>query len=268
MPSPPITPEAIIKRYGEMREADPDRPVVLNLGQGVAWDGWYGRGTRTNHPEDYPEYVRGCDIASFDIYPACHGNEAVAGKLWYVPYGVERLRTWAGPSRPVWCCIETTGIDNVSRKATPDQIRAEVWMALIRGAKGLIYFSHQFKPTFIEAGLLADEAVAREVARTNRRIHELAPVLNSPDVPGAVEVVAADPSVPVASLVKRHDDIVYVFVASLREGEAEVRFRMKEGADAEAEVLDESRSLHAPDGEWTDRFTGYQVHLYRVRPRG
>ena len=24
---------------------------MLNLGQGVAWDGWYGRGTRTNHPE-------------------------------------------------------------------------------------------------------------------------------------------------------------------------------------------------------------------------
>ena len=48
---------------------------MLNLGQGVAWDGWYGRGVRTNHPEDYAEYVKGCDIASFDIYPASHENE-------------------------------------------------------------------------------------------------------------------------------------------------------------------------------------------------
>ena len=31
-------------------------------------------------------------------------------------------------------------------------------MALIHGADGIIYFAHQFKPKFIEAGLLADEA--------------------------------------------------------------------------------------------------------------
>ena len=75
-----------------MRKADPDRPVMLNLGQGVAWDGWYGRGVRTNHPEDYAEYAKGCDIASFDIYPACHDNAEVAGKLWYVARGVDRLQ--------------------------------------------------------------------------------------------------------------------------------------------------------------------------------
>ena len=90
---------------------------MLNLGQGVAWDGWYGRGVRTNHPEDYPEYVKGCDIVSFDIYPACHENKEVAGKLWYVPKGVDRLRQWTGGRKDVWCCIETTRIDNSDRKA-------------------------------------------------------------------------------------------------------------------------------------------------------
>ena len=43
--------------------------MLLNLGQGVAFDNYIGRGVRRNHPEDYPEYVKGCDIASFDIYP-------------------------------------------------------------------------------------------------------------------------------------------------------------------------------------------------------
>jgi len=64
---PPIPANTIIASYQKIREADPSRPVMLNLGQGVAWDGYYGRGVRTNHPEDYPEYLRGCDIASFDI---------------------------------------------------------------------------------------------------------------------------------------------------------------------------------------------------------
>jgi hypothetical protein len=45
--------------YRRIRAADPTRPVLLNLGQGAAWDGWHGRGVRSNHPEDYPEYVRG-----------------------------------------------------------------------------------------------------------------------------------------------------------------------------------------------------------------
>ena len=73
---PPILPEKIVESYERIRAADPTRPVLLNLGQGVAWDGYYGRGVRTNHPEDYPEYVKGCDIASFDIYPVAHDNAA------------------------------------------------------------------------------------------------------------------------------------------------------------------------------------------------
>src|SRR5215218_3107517 len=80
---PPIPPERIVENYKRMKAADPGRPVLLNLGQGVAWDNWIGRGVRRNHPEDYPKYVKGCDIASFDIYPAVHDSPEVAGKLEY-----------------------------------------------------------------------------------------------------------------------------------------------------------------------------------------
>ena len=48
----------------------------------MAWDDYIGRGIRRNHPEDYAEYVRGSDIASFDIYPEAHDSPAVAGRLW------------------------------------------------------------------------------------------------------------------------------------------------------------------------------------------
>ena len=36
---PPIPPARIVEGYRKIRQADPDRPVLLNLGQGVAWDG-------------------------------------------------------------------------------------------------------------------------------------------------------------------------------------------------------------------------------------
>jgi hypothetical protein len=62
---------------------------MLNLGQGVAWDGLYGRGVRTNKPEDYLEYVRAGDFVSFDIYPVVHESPEVVGKLWYVGLGTQ-----------------------------------------------------------------------------------------------------------------------------------------------------------------------------------
>ena len=67
------------------RKSADTRPVMLNLGQGVAWDNWYGRGTRTNKPEDYPQYVKAGDIVSFDIYPVVHESKEVAGGI--VPLG-------------------------------------------------------------------------------------------------------------------------------------------------------------------------------------
>src|SRR6185437_14968795 len=123
---PPIKPEEIVASYQRIHAADPSRPVLLNLGQGVAWDNYIGRGVRRNHPEDYPEYVKGCDIASFDIYPVVHEKPEVSGKLEFVGNGVERLRRWAGPERPVWNCIECTHISNTQKKASPQQVRSEV----------------------------------------------------------------------------------------------------------------------------------------------
>jgi hypothetical protein len=261
---PPIPAADIVARYSETRRADPDRPVLLNLGQGVAWDGYFGRGVRTNHPEDYPEYVKGCDIASFDIYPATHERPEIAGNLWYVPQGVERLRQWTSGGKDVWCCIETTRIENERRKPTVEQVRSEVWMALIHGARGIIYFAHEFKPRFIEAGLLSDEAMARGVTEINRQIRELAPVLNSPDPAGVVTIASANDQVPIRSLVKQYAGRTYLFAVAMRDGETTAKFALPGTGRAHVEVLGEGRAIDAGGTAWEDRFAGYQVHLYQI----
>lgn len=238
---------------------------MLNLGQGVAWDAWHGRGVRTNHPEDYPEYVKGCDIASFDIYPAVHQNDSVRGSLWYVAHGVSRLRRWTADRKIVWNCIECTRIGNPNIKPTPHQVRAEVWMAIIHGSRGLIYFVHQFKPTFIEAGLLADAAMLDAVTSLNRQIRSLAAVINSPTVKDAATVKSSAPHVPVHMMVKRHGGATYLFAVSLYHEETDAVFQVAGAQDANAaDVLGEGRSLPVEKGRFTDRFRGYDVHLYRL----
>ena len=200
---PPIAPEKVITDYHRIQTADPSRPVMLNLGQGVAWDGWYGRGARGHHPEDYPEYVKGCDIASFDIYPVNHDSKEVSNNLWFVANGVKRLVQWTGGEKPVWNCIECTRIGKVDRKPTPQQVRCEVWMSLVHGSRGLIYFVHQFKPKFREAALLDDSDMLAAVTALNRQIAELAPVLNSPSITNAATAQTDNAAVPVALMVKR-----------------------------------------------------------------
>jgi hypothetical protein len=260
---PPIKPETIVERYARMRADDPTRPVLLNLGQGVAWDNYIGRGVRRNHPEDYSEYVKGCDIASFDIYPAVHDQPEVAGKLEFVAKGVERLRRWTPAEKIVWNCIECTHISNADVKPTPHQMRAEVWMSLIHGSKGLIYFVHQFKPTFKEAALLDDPEMLKAVTAINHQIRELAPALNSSTV---TNVLAVTSSTPVATMVKRHGEHLYIFAVEMSNQPAHFGFKIAEQIkNTNVEVLGSSRTIFLRNGEFSDDFKPYDVNLYRIR---
>ena len=263
---PPILPKKIIDDYYKIQQADPTRPVILNLGQGVAWDGYYGRGVRTNHPEDYPEYIKGCDIASFDIYPAVHSKPEVAGNLWFVANGVERLIKWADGKKVVWNCIECTRISNPEKKATPHQVKCEVWMSIIHGSMGLIYFVHEWQPRFDESALLHDAGMLSAVTAINRQITELAPVLNSPTIEDAASVSSSNEAVPVDMMVKKHDGATYLFAAGMRSDKTTATFTLlhTEGVKT-VEVIGENRTIALNDDVFKDDFKAWDVHLYRTK---
>jgi len=266
---PPITPEKVLADYRKQRGADPSRPVLLNLGQAVAWDNYIGRGVRRNHPEDYPRYAEGCDIASFDIYPVVHDAPEISGKLEYVARGMARLVEWTGGKKPVWSCIECTHISNAQKKASPAQVRAEVWMALVRGARGLIYFVHQFKPSFIEAGLLDDPEMMKAVTAINGEISELAPVLNTPSMPDdAVRVVtpeggAGGAAGTIATMMKERGKHRYLFAVNLSSAKTEGSFKLIDlPGERRIAVHGEDRSTTMNDGKFADEFAPYAVHRY------
>ena len=182
-----------------------------------------------------------------------------------MPKGVERLRRWSNGQKIVWNCIEASRIGNVKVKPTPHQIRAEVWMSLIHGSMGLIYFVHQFEPQFIEAGLLADPALLAAVTAINAQIHELAPVLNSPTIEGGGTVKSSSPEVPLAFMIKRQAATIYVFAVAMRGGTSTGSFVLRGmKGQATAEVLGEERTLTVTRGRFQDDFAPYEVHLYRI----
>ena len=267
---PPIPPKTIVADYEKIKKNDPTRPVMLNLGQGVAYDRYGGRGYRSGKTEDYPEYMRGCDIASFDIYPVVHNKPEIKGNLWFVPLGVERLLKWGDGKKIVWNCIECTPISSDTAIASPQQIKTEVWMSLIAGSQGIIYFVHEFKPKFIEAGVLSHPEQAKAIAEVNKQITSLAPVLNSPTIAGGVTVKSSDEKAPVAAVMKQLGGATYVFAVAMRDQECAASFQFAKvvGGDTKAEVPDEGRTIPVKGGAFQDKFKGYEVHLYKVPAPG
>jgi hypothetical protein len=269
---PPVPPSKIVADYETLQVNDPTRPVFLNLGRAVAWNGEdnKNRGVRRGHMEDYPGYVKGCDIISYDIYPGINLHPDVAGKLELTALGVDRLRRWSGGTKIVWNIIEAAHtVGKSPRKATPDQVRSQVWMSIVHGSRGIIYIVHQFAPTFVEAGLLADtpedRTMLKVVTDLNRRIQSLAPVLNSPTITGGATVKSTNKDVPVDIMVKRHGGATYLFAVAMRGQPTRATFVLKDvPVGAVVEVIGEKRTLPITDGAFADRFDGYQVHLYRI----
>jgi len=263
--SPPVLPSKIIGDYKKISAADPSRPVLLNLGQGVAWNNYIGRGVGRNHPEDYPEYAKGCDIVSFDIYPAVSDYPEIRGNLWYVARGVERLRTWTNGKKIVWNCIETTRI-RMEKRATPAEVKAEVWMSIIHGSMGIIYFVHEWKPEVDTRRVLHDPEMLAALTEINNQIHELAPVINSPTVLFGTEVKSSTPGIPVAVMTKRYEKETYVFTVGMERGKTTGAFLVSGVSEtATAEVIGEGRQIAVNNGKFEDTFEPYAVHLYRIR---
>jgi hypothetical protein len=262
----PIAPSKIIADYQEIRRKDPSRPVMLNLGQKVANDEYKGSWASLS---DYPEYMKGADIVSFDIYPMA-GRQEISGLdwLWSVGKGVSRLHEWSGGKQVVWNALECTGISDQEHKPTPEQVKSEVWMSIIHGSTGIIYFVHQFGPTFVEAALLADPEMSAAVKALNAQITELAPVLNSPTLENGGTATPDNPLVPVDVMVKRYGDSVYLFAVGMRNLPTHAVLIIdplhRAGKDAEATVLGESRTVQCWGGKIEDDFTPYQVHIYKV----
>jgi hypothetical protein len=95
-------------------------------------------------------------------------------------------------------------------------------------------------------------------------------VLNASN--GSVQVsVATDPSeIPVDVMVREVDGELYIFAVSMRQGTTSATFSLSgdgEGTDEEGlfiEVIDEDRSLQLAQGSFSDYFTPYEVHIYRL----
>jgi len=261
---PRSTPAETLAKYNAMKAADPSRPVFLTF-------------TGNFHPffkripEElrmaYPEYVKATDVVGYDIYPIYGWNKPEWIHL--VQEATDLLVKMAG-ERPVYAWIETskggqwTGALENQKEVTPTHIRAEVWMAICRGATAIGYFTHVWKPSYSQFGVPEENRKAlREI---NEQIARLTPAILGA-APKQAASIASEGDVKLDLLAKDGPDGLYLFAVNYDERLREAKATLKvEGlvAGKEVVVVDEARTLKADAGSFTDSFAPLAAHIYRL----
>jgi hypothetical protein len=249
----------------------------------------YGKGvTFWESDSEAAQFVNGYqDVVSADNYwftdpnicGASEGGQIFGGRALTqaecrlaANYGwtIDRLRSLVTPagSQPVWAFVEVghPASESFAPTITGPQIRAAVWSSLIHGARGVIYFNHNFGGNCLSQHVLRDrcgEPVRSAVTEVNTQIASLAPVLNAPFLDG---VTAADDSID--HMTKLHDGRVYVFAGSAQAAAHEVTITNNCVVGGEVSVIGEGRTIAVNEGRFTDRFAdGNAVHIYSAPVR-
>ena len=256
---PCISPATVLASYNAIKTNDASRPVFLNFGRGVSDIYYAGRGDCVGETNYYVQASPGGDILSFDIYPVAN----YGGQLELVPQGIDNLKEWSGNQKILWHFVEASSI-NGGTPPTSAQVRAEVWMSLIHGSQGFIYFVHQFSPTFREDGIFNYPALVAAVSNLNFQVKSLAPVLNSDNVSNVVQVSSSAPNVPVDFMVKQSGGAAYIFAAAMRNNSTTATFSLTGIPGGMATALGEGRQIAITNSQFQDSFTGYGVHLYQI----
>jgi hypothetical protein len=263
-----ITPEEVSAFAKKIRSIDPSRPIYNNWGKAFALNPWVGA-----HDDEagLRRYCSEVDISSSDYYAATDGYEPA--QLHTPPFygrAVTNVRNLCGPAKPAWGFVETGHpfADNpgtwppYSKDGTiePAAVEQAVWSMLAHGANGIVYFVHDFrKGGLTEDGLFDHPETVRTVTRINAEIRSLAPILNARRQPTGLTAAGAD------ATLRADADGWYVVAAENKGSTGDVTLTVPAVAGASVEVVGENRRIQADaTGKFTDRFTGWGHHVYRV----
>ena len=248
--------------YDDIVKYDTTRPVIMGLSMGVVANSLKARGDRSGHREDYLEYVKASDVLAFDIYPIAY---SMPEDLYKVADGMDSLRRWdATNSKPRIVAIECTYGYPDNPVANASQIRSEIWLSIIRGAKGISYFTHNFTEAgslHSDHGLLENPEMMEVVKKQNAEITPLTKVIFA-DEDSSVSVAGEN----IDFVAKKVDGYLYIFSGTNRSNEAKAVFTVKGLDNATVEVINEQRSIELVDGKFADNFNkGFDVNLYKIK---
>lgn len=200
----------------------------------------------------YRAFAQLADVAGFDLYPLGHCHQDLVSV-----YDAQRdFIRLVGPM-PTFQWIETGPIVPTycgGFVMQPAELRAEVWLAIAGGARGIGYFTHTWSPE--HSTFDVQPALVDELQRTNAQLRRLSAGLLGDDVAAASDTGA------IKLAARRAGDRVYVFAVNSTREYVKAELEVPALGTGDVDVLDESRDLQARDGVLIDDFTPLAVHVY------
>jgi hypothetical protein len=195
----------------------------------------------------YPGLIAKSDVVGFDLYPL----QEFCSIRWLpaVAAAQQELVRLAG-GRPTFQWIEasTWQCRAPALRVTPVSVRAESWLAVVGGARGLGFFPADW-PAEVTPGVAA---VAKEVTA-------LMAALLAPDAP-------ASATAPVIAAARTLNGALYVIAVNPTRETLRATVDVPGLAGRTASVLDEGRSVAGSGDSLTDGFAPLAVHLYVAAP--
>lgn len=266
--------ELVESLSAQWRAIDPTRKLFVNLaGPNVlisaACDYCNGPGDDSpvadcwpDNDQCYPRIIDAADWISQDIYPVTGWlpSEELREDITVVGKTLDRIGDWT--DKPQFAIIEASHLRHTfdgtgTRGPTPDEVRAELWHAIIHGARGIFYFPEAFNPFEFNA---AEPDVLAEMAVQHDLLADLGPLLQGEIAPAAVSVTT---DAPLEATWRLTDDDAWVFVLNTSNAPVTGHVALG-GVTGEASVFAESRSVLLVDGSLSDEFAAYAVHVYRL----
>jgi hypothetical protein len=243
------TPDGLAAATAFPRGAADGELSVMTTGAGFLQPG----GTPTTPPADtYRRFARLADVAGFDLYPLGHCNPDV-GAVYDAQRAFERLVgpmptfQWieTGPIRPGYC----GGFE-----MTPAQLNAEVWLAIVAGARGIGYFTHTWTPD--HRAFDVPTPIAAQMAKTDQLLATLTPGLTGNTVPSSVNTTS------VRVLARRTEKATYVVVVNASTSSIRMKFKVPALQPGNLRVVGENRTVSVSQGQVDDGLGPLAVHVY------
>jgi len=208
-------------------------------------------------PLVYRRFAQLADVAGFDLYPLGHCSNDLtavydAQRAFVRLAGAMPTFQWieTGPIRPTYCG---------GFQMSPAQLRAEVWLAIAGGARGIGYFTHTWSPN--HSAFDVSLKLQRTIKKTSDQLAAVRPgLLGSTVLSGAnsgnIKVVA-----------RRSGDRVYVFAVNAQPSQMVAQVTVPRLGDGRLQVFGEKRSTTVRDHRFIDTWKPLAVHVYVQRGR-
>ena len=200
----------------------------------------------------YGQFARLADVAGFDLYPLAHCSRDL-GAVYDAQLAFKKLAgnmptfQWieTGPSRSTYCG---------GYQMTRAELRAEVWLAIAAGARGIGYFTHTWSPDHNEFDVSAP--LRHQLMKTNSLLAALAPALAGQTIPSSSD------STSVKVLARKVGRTTFVIAVNAARAPLNSQLHVPALRNGLVRVFGEHRNVSSSTGHATDTFRPLAVHVY------